>query len=220
MIIVPPHPVLFEYSRLPRWVGSEVLVSIVVTSCEDALHICESLGSVAEQTHRRIDLVVVDDLSTDLSVPIAREWLQAHQERFERALLIQHAGKLGLARARDTGIAAALANSAFVLEARNTVYPRAVARLLESLEDLRVGAAYSQTEIFGSERRVGHADVWDPTATAPESHIDSMALIFKAAWARIGGYNAGTGESGLGSRFAEHGIDAVFVPEILCRRRS
>ena len=211
---------LFEAERPAA--GAGALVSVVVTLFNYAVFIEECLGSVLGQTHERLELIVVDDASTDDSAERAASWLATHAGRFERAVLIGHAQNQGLPQARNTAFEAARADPVFVLDADNLIYPRAIARLLEAMEDTGAGVAYSQLEWFGAERRLGQADVWDRALFEPANYVDAMALVSRAAWARVGGYaqlDIGWEDFDLWCRFIEVGIQGVFVPEILCRYR-
>ena len=202
--------------------SEEALVSVVVTLFKYGGYLADCLGSVAAQTHPRLELIVVDDASGDDSAALAQAWLETHRDRFERTELIRHGRNQGLSQARNTAFVAARAEAVFVLDADNTLYPRAVARLLEVMEDTGAGVAYSQLEWFGAERRLGVADVWAPDLFKPANYVDAMALVSKAAWARVGGYrhlDFGWEDFDLWCGFVEHGIEGVFVPEILCRYR-
>jgi glycosyltransferase involved in cell wall biosynthesis len=202
--------------------GDGPLVSVVVTLFEYGRFLEDCLGSVAAQTHPRLELVVLDDASRDDSAELARAWLERNQARFERALLLRHRRNQGLSQARNTAVGAARAEAVMVLDADNMLYPRAVARLLEAMEDTGAGVAYSQVEWFGAERRLGYADVWDGELFKPANYVDAMALVSRTAWARVGGYahlDIGWEDFELWCRFVEEGIEGVFVPEILCRYR-
>ena len=75
---------------------------MVVSLYNYAGRIEEALNSVAEQTETALELVVVDDVSTDDGVEVVRAWMQAHQTRFSRCLLLRHRRNSGLAAARNT----------------------------------------------------------------------------------------------------------------------
>jgi len=206
----------------PKPPGPEVLVSVTVTCCDEEPFLRECLWSVAAQSHGCLELIIVDDSSSDQSANIAQDWLRGNHGRFDRAVLIQHARREGLSQALDTAFTAALASYVFVLPANKGIFPRAIARLLESIEDTNTGATYSQIEIFGEATGLGRADIWDPEVLRLNDYIGPMALVSKAAWARVGGYTSGGGwdGSGLWRKFIENGIDGMFVPEILCRSRA
>jgi glycosyltransferase involved in cell wall biosynthesis len=202
--------------------GRENVVTVAVTLYNYAQFVGTCLDSVFAQTYGPIDLVVVDDASTkDDSVTVARDWLVGHSERFERVLLLKHQRNQGLATARNTGFARALGGSVFVIDADNIIYPRAVARLYEVLRDTGVGAVYSQLEFFGSEQRLGYADIWLSERFKSGNYVDAMALVSKSAWRSVGGYRHMDGweDYDFWCKFVERGLEAAYVPEILCRYR-
>jgi glycosyltransferase involved in cell wall biosynthesis len=199
------------------------LVTVAVSLYNYARFLPECLDSVAAQTHAALDLIVVDDRSTrDDSAPAARRWLEANAARFQRALLLQHERNQGLAQARNTAFAHARGAAVFVLDADNTIYPRAIARLTEALEDDEAAAAYTQIEQFGDTPGMGPADLWNPDDLARGNYIDAMALIRRDVWAAVGGYThleGGWEDFDFWCKLVDHGLHGVYVPEILCRYR-
>jgi len=198
------------------------LVSITVSLFNYGRFLEECLASVAAQTHPDLELIIVDDCSTDGSEKVAATWLAQHKRRFARALLVRHLQNQGLSQARNTGFLLANADFVFALDADNVIYPRAIARLYEALAGTDFGVAYSQLETFDEAPGLGYADIWDPAHLARGNYIDAMALIAKWAWQKVGGYTLmkfGWEDYDLWCKFVEHGIAGVFVPEILCRYR-
>ena len=198
------------------------LVSVVVSLFDYGRHIGECLDSVAAQEHAPLELIVVDDGSTDDSAERAREWMEAAQGRFARTTLLRHRVNQGLADARNTGFAHALADPVLVLDADNGLFPRAVGRLLECLEDSGAAAAYAQTAFFEGAEGPGYGDVWTPERFRRANYVDAMALVSRRAWARVGGYvhlEHGWEDFDFWCRFVEAGLRGVFLPEMLCRYR-
>ena len=210
---------LFEHEGEP---GEGTPVSVAVSLFNYANFIDEALDSVAAQTHRRLELIVVDDASTDASADAAHAWLEDNAGRFERVLLLRHRENQGLSQARNTAFEQARAEAVFVLDADNVLYPRAIARLLEAMEDSGAAVAYSQLEWFGAVSRLGYADVWDGELFKPANYVDAMALVSRDAWSTIGGYrhlDIGWEDFEFWCRCVEQGLEGVFVPEVLCRYR-
>ncbi|GBQ13424.1 glycosyltransferase family 2 protein [Komagataeibacter rhaeticus] len=199
------------------------LISICLTNYNYGCYIIDALDSIAAQTHTALDLVVVDDHSTkDGSVDLITAWMEANQKRFWRASLIVHARNLGPSAARNTAFGHAMGTFVFVMDADNTIYPRALARLHEAARDGGFDATYSQIEFFGREQRLGLADIWDPMQMARENYVDVMALVRRQAWMDVDGYShidAGWEDYDFWLKFMDHGLEAGYVPEILCRYR-
>jgi glycosyltransferase involved in cell wall biosynthesis len=186
--------------------------------------VTEALDSVVAQDLKHLDLIVVDDASTDGGERRVLDWLQFNHERFGRAMLLRHAHNQGLAAARNQGFAAAATPYVFVLDADNQVYPRCLTACLETAEAHRADMVYTILEVFGDHTGIMGTDVWDPTALQHGNYIDAMALISRGAWEQVGGYRrvpiAGWEDYDFWLKFAEAGLDALRVPEILCRYRQ
>ncbi|CAN5226187.1 hypothetical protein BH10PSE6_BH10PSE6_00910 [soil metagenome] len=80
--------------------SDEEAVGVVVPMYNSEHTIAATLASICAQTHRRLDVVVVDDGSTDGSARIAEGWCG----RDPRVRLI-HQGNAGVAAARNAGAA-------------------------------------------------------------------------------------------------------------------
>lgn len=198
-------------------------VTVVVTLYNYAHHIVGALESAAAQTIRQLDLVVIDDCSTDRSLATARDWLETHGNRFSRARLLRNRTNYGLSDTRNIGFEAAHTEYVMVLDADNEMLPTAVERLLAACHHSGAAASYSIVEHFGEERHLGPTYVWDPERFARGNYVDAMALIRRDAWEAVGGYHqfevAGWEDYDLWCGFVDRGLYGVFVPQILCRYR-
>jgi glycosyltransferase involved in cell wall biosynthesis len=211
---------VFEDSReTPEGTG----VSVVVTLFNYGKFVIAALDSVREQTHRNIELIVINDRSTDEGEAIVRSWMKDNCWRFAHTVLLTNAKNYGLATSRNTGFHVARNEFVFVLDADNEIYPRAIERLLAACELSGDKAAFSQLEMFGEERGTGAAYVWDPDRLARYNYIDAMALVRRSVWQELEGYahfeTPGWEDYDLWCRFVEKGYAATFVPQILCRYR-
>src|SRR4051812_39382486 len=100
--------------------------TVIVSLFNYSKYIVECLDSVAAQTFAALDLVIVDDCSTDNSVAIAQAWCERHADRFNRCQLLQHKQNRGLPHARNAAFTAAATPYVFVLDADNIIYPRCI----------------------------------------------------------------------------------------------
>jgi GT2 family glycosyltransferase len=218
-IITPPCSVQFESIRHP-----DSRVTVVVTLYNYADVVIEALDSVHAQDLEDLDLIVVDDRSTDGGEQGVLTWLRAQSDRFGRAVLVRHTDNQGLAAARNQGFALAATPFVFVLDADNQLYSRCLTACLGTAEANDADAVYTLLEIFGDSQGVMGTDLWDPAALQVVNYIDAMALIRRAAWQQVGGYRrmpaTGWEDYDLWHKFAEAGLEALRVPEILCRYRK
>src|SRR5688572_21400242 len=67
--------------------GRDPLVSVVIPIYNHAHYLPQCLDSVARQAHPRIEVIAIDDGSSDASLAVAQAWFDAHGHRFERWLL-------------------------------------------------------------------------------------------------------------------------------------
>lgn len=199
------------------------LISVCVTVFNYAAYLPDCLDAVATQTHGPLDLIIVDDKSEqDDSLAVAVAWAAENAARFHRVQVLAMPRNQGPAAARNAAFLAASGDTVFIIDADNEIYPRCIARLHAAVQNGGFDATYAQLEYFGTERRIGSADIWDPAVIAEENYVDVMALVKKSAWARIGGFShieEGWEDYDFWLKFIEAGFTAGYVPEILCRYR-
>lgn len=201
------------------------LVTVAVSLHNYGRFIVDALESIASQTLARIELVIVDDASTDRGPERTTRWLHRHGRRFIRARLLRRVTNAGLAAARNLALADARAPHFFVLDADNALYPRCLERLAAALAADRTCAfAYPVIETFGDTRSLIGTPVWSRARLAGGNYIDAMAMLRTARLRAIGGYARmavpGWEDYDLWCRMAEYGWTGVRVPEILARYRT
>ncbi|GAB3196522.1 hypothetical protein GCM10027261_19440 [Geodermatophilus arenarius] len=118
-------------------------VTVVVTTYQHAHLLGAALESIAAQTRRADEVVVVDDGSTDDPGSVVAQWPGTTFIRQENR---------GLSAARNTGLHAATSSHVLFLDADDLLTPVAVAAGLHSAER-HPGAAF----VYGAHRRVDAA---------------------------------------------------------------
>lgn len=223
MLQVHPYQLVFSQSGA---LVSQVTVCISLYNYQN--YIVETLQSVYEQTHFGLDLVVVEDCSTDDSRAIAERWLRENRQRFNAVHLAQHKQNQGLSAARNTAVSVSATPYVFILDADNLLYPRCVERCLEALEaDCQASVSYPIIEKFGEEQALIGNVVWNRDRFKRKNCIDAMSLIRRRDLAVVGGYSelAAVGKLGwedyeLWCKFIDRNFYGVPVPEILARYRT
>jgi GT2 family glycosyltransferase/glycosyltransferase involved in cell wall biosynthesis len=193
-------------------------VTVVVPLHDYADTIVEALESVRAQSLNLLDLVVVDDASSDASGEVARAWMAKNAERFGRIVLLRNHRNQGLATTRNAGFAAAETPFVLPLDADNRLLPDCAEKCLDAIK--RTGAAfvYPALEKFGDGNGVFSDRPYDPARFAAANYIDATALVRLAAWAAVGGYHNvryGWEDYDFWCRFAEQGFFGTQVPEVL-----
>ena len=104
------------------------LISVVVPAFNAAATILETLKSVSQQTYRHLEVVVVDDGSTDNTVALIRRYISS-DPRFR--LILQPNG--GVASARNAGIGASRGEFVAFIDADDLWHPTKIAKQIEAL---------------------------------------------------------------------------------------
>jgi GT2 family glycosyltransferase len=132
--------------------GAAPLVSILVLNWNGEAFVAECLDSLLAQTYPRVELIVVDNASTDRSVPLIRE-------RYgDRVRLIVNETNLGFAAGNNVGIAAS--RGAYVLLINNDAVAEpgwAEALVREAETDPRVGMCASKIVTYDDPRVIDSA---------------------------------------------------------------
>lgn len=189
--------------------------------------ITTALSSVRDQSLQGIELIVVDDASTDRSLETAQNWLQQNHAGFSRVVLIQHSGNAGLAAARNTAFEAATTDWCFVLDADNHLHPQAVERCLQIARDVTSEIAVIHPLIHQScndeaspqqARRLISGMSWQQHQFKRTNYIDAMALIRRSAWRDVGGYSHiedGWEDYDFWCKLIDKGYQGVLCPQVL-----
>ena len=198
------HEVVFETDSC----GSAE-VTVVISLYNHACYVEEALGSVRAQTLDTLDLIVVDDRSTDASLEVALRWIQSHAARFNRVGLLRNRANSGIARTRNTGFDAAETPYVLALDADNRLLPECVAACLRTAQHTGAAFAYPVIRKFGVSQDLLGTQDYDPHRLIFGNYIDAMALISKAAWVAAGGFNheqRGWEDFDFWCRLAERGL--------------
>jgi glycosyltransferase involved in cell wall biosynthesis len=173
-----------------------------------------------------LEILVLDDCSTDRTLDAVLEWMEPRGHVLGRVLT--RPVNRGLGAGRNDLLRTARGEYAFMLDADNSVYPAAIARLSEALDaDPDAAFAYCMLERHRSGRSVGllSEGPWEPERLRSGNYVDAMAMLRRVAVLELGGYSEdirlyGWEDFDLWCRIAERGGHGVFVPEILCRYRQ
>jgi GT2 family glycosyltransferase len=189
--------------------GEEESVGVVVPMYNAERTIAATLASLCAQTHRRLDIVVVDDGSTDGSAAIVESWCR----RDERVRLIPQANA-GVAAARNAGAAATPARFLAFVDADDLWAPTKIEYQLAALRDggAAAGLAYcwyasidqhDRVVSFGPQPLLEGGVVRD-LCNANWIGNGSSLLLRREAFERVGGY-----ETGLRARRAQGAEDLL-----------
>jgi glycosyltransferase involved in cell wall biosynthesis len=190
----------------------------VVIPCHDqGRYVGEALASVQAQTHPAIEVVVVDDGSTDETPEVLR------QVRDPRLRVLTQ-GNRGLPAARNAGIALARGDYFLPLDADDRIEPTMIEACLRVLEARpRLGFAFTHLRLFGEEQGVYKQPPYNFYRQLLSNGVSVCALVRKQAWVEAGGYNEamilGAADWDFWIACGERGWHGALVPEpLFCYR--
>lgn len=216
-IRVPEHEILFEYDKkLPS------SVSIIITLHNYERYIEEALESARLQTLDDIELIIVDDDSTDASLDRTYSWLEKNSKRFNRAVLARNLSNQGAGLTRNTAIDIADSLYYMALDADNKLLPECCTYCLHAIQESGMAFAYPVIKKFGMDDALISDKGYHPALLIPGNYIDAMAMISKEAWAMVGGYSsqcASWDDFDFWCKLADHGLCGTHVNRILAEYR-
>lgn len=110
--------------------GQHDLISIIIPIFNRAELVVDALESLLQQTHRHLQIIAIDDGSTDDTLAVMQEWSARHPD-FRVDIVEQE--NSGVAAARNAGLRVAEGEFIFFLDSDDLVYPFALAELLEAM---------------------------------------------------------------------------------------
>lgn len=195
---------------------SRPLVSIVVVNHNYGRYLGEAIESALAQTYEPLEVLVVDDGSTDDSVAVA--------EGYPVELIQQD--NAGVSCARNRGARAADGELLVFLDADDVLEPEYVARCWEVLSAAPSSVAYVYTtmRLFGTEHGIFESRAFSRSFLLRHGNfIHASALMRRAVFDRAGGFDPswalGYEDYELYVRMLHLGYTGVLLDEPLLRYR-
>ena len=172
----------------------KIRVSVVVPAYNAGRWIGRTLKSVQEQSVSDLEIIVVDDGSTDETARIVREF----QKNDPRIVLIEQANG-GVAKARNAGIAAARSDFVAPLDGDDLWHPKRLELHLQAFAELPgVALVYSPSVLIDDNDRIITSSIYvDIQGNVFEPHLcfnfigNGSSITVRTNVARdIGGYSS------------------------------
>ncbi len=190
-------------------------VSCIIPVHNGARYLAETIRSVLDQTLPPLEIIVVDDRSTDASAAVAAD--------FGEPVRLVRAAHAGVSAARNEGIRLARGDLLAFLDADDLFLPRKlelqVARF-RARPELELSSCL--TENFWSPELVADGLERDPVLTAPWPRALISWLLRPSLMARVGKFDERmplSQDVDWNLRAEACGAVAETLPDVLCRRR-
>ncbi len=155
-------------------------IAVIIVNWNGRRHLERSLGAMGAQTYRALDVVVVDNASTDGSKEMVRD-------RFPEVRLIENTSNLGFAAANNVGIKDSSAPFVATLNNDTEARPDWLERLIApALSDDSVGMVASKMVFAHRPGMINSAGIaldragiaWDRLGGEPDSRAGSVQEVF------------------------------------------
>ena len=219
----PAHTLLWSHES-----STPAAAAVCISSFNYADRLPAALESCRLQSLAALELVIVDDASSDASPEHCQRWLEEHGSRFCRVLLLRHLSNGGLAAARNTAFSAASSPWCFVLDADNVLDPKALAQCLAIAEASPASSAvvHPLIRICNDHNQphglVGGGHAWQREQLQAGNVVDAMALVRRSAWQAVGGYShipGGWEDFDFWCKLIAAGQHGVLCPQVLATYR-
>lgn len=164
--------------------GAQPLVSIIIPCFNPGIDLVESVESALAQTYPAVEIVIVDDGSTD---PVTLDLLKNND--WPRTKIIRQANA-GPASARNHAIREAHGVYILPLDADDKISPTYIeqaVRVLENEQD--VGVVYCQATKFGAVNGAWHLPAYNIRELVIDNVIFVTSLFRRADWEQVGGFS-------------------------------
>lgn len=208
-----PHEILAQFGD-----GRTPDATVIIPIWNGAQFLPDCFDHVFAQQDVAIELVLVDDGSTDGSAQQAIAILRDNAERLARAVVVRHATNAGPAAARNTGMRLATTGAALLLDVDNVIYPRCVRRCLDALAASEAAFVYPILRRVGLEGGLLSFQLFDRVRLARGNYIDNLSMVRRSVWAEVGGFPEdfeALEDYAFWLRLIEHGHEGAAIPEIL-----
>lgn len=191
-------------------------VSIIIPCYNQAKFVSETIESALKQTYENLEIVIVNDASTDNSVEIIKSYV----DKYANIAFINQSVNGGLSNSRNIAIEAATGEYILPLDSDDIIAPSYVEKAAKILdENPQIGMVYCEAEFFGAKNGKWELCEYNKDNFIFNNCIFCSALYRKSTWLQAGKYNLnmnlGYEDYDMWLSFIELGFEPYRIPEVL-----
>lgn len=196
-------------------------VSVIIPCFNQAKYLEDAINSVLNQTYKNIEIILINDASTDNTKEIAKKYLN----KVDNFVFIDNKTNLGLSSSRNIGISNSSGEYILPLDADDEIKPTYIEKAVSILDsNEKIGIVYSKAEFFGVISGEWELPAYNLKNFILENCIFCSALYRKKDWLKAGKYDETMKNAledwDLWLSFIELGFEPYQIPEILFRYRK
>lgn len=191
-------------------------VSIIIPCFNCEKFIAETLDSALAQTYNNIEIVIIDDCSTDNSAEIIDSYVQKH----DNIIFLKNEENKGVIFSRNRAIKTATGEYILPLDADDKIAPTYIEKASKILDEKpEIGIVYCKANLFGAKNKKWNLPEYNEFKIKYENIIFVSSLFRKSDFEKVGGYKeymkCGYEDWDLWLSFIERGIKPYQIPEVL-----
>ncbi len=152
------------------------LVSVIVTNYNYAKYVGQCIESAINQTYKPIEIVVINDGSTDNSDQVIKKYTNKHPE-----IKYINQKNQGANVIRNKGIRLAKGDYIFLLDADNWLNPDHIEKLVKKAKETNADVVYSDLQHFGDDNELFITPEFNLLILKTRNFIDTGSLIKKTS---------------------------------------
>lgn len=127
------------------------LFSIIIPTYNRSHFIVEALDSVISQTYRPIEIVLIDDGSTDNTRNVVRDWFKAYEDDSKLSLRYIYQQNMGPSAARNRGIQEVPSGYVLFFDSDDRLYPQCLDKFAAAFKSRKADLVVSGYNIFDND---------------------------------------------------------------------
>lgn len=196
-------------------------VSIIIPCYNQGKYVAEAINSALRQTFKDIEIVCVNDGSTDNSVEI----IKSFENKYKNLIFLNNEENRGVIYSRNFAIKNCNGTYILPLDADDIIEPTYVEKAVKILDNNpNIGIVYCKAKIFGNYDKYWNLKPFNKSDILYENCIFCSAFFRKSDFIKIGGYNNnmkyGYEDYDLWLSFIEQGLEVFQINEILFSYRQ
>lgn len=196
-------------------------VSVIIPCYNQSEYIEEAILSVVNQTYPNIEIICIDDCSSDNSAQIIKSLV----EQYKNIVFLSNIENVGVVKSRNKAVEVSTGQYILPLDGDDIIsesYIEKAVKILEEKPD--IGICYCRARFIGEKSGEWLLPKFDSDKLLYSNHIFASALFRKADFIVAGGYKDymkdGFEDWDLWLSFVEMGLSAYKINEILFSYRQ
>jgi glycosyltransferase involved in cell wall biosynthesis len=198
-------------------------ISIIIPSFNQAEYLEDAIESCYNQTMSPLEIIVVDDGSTDNSLEIAKRYEFKEFPMIESPVKVISQVNKGLASARNTGIMNARGDYILPLDADDMLKENAIARITKEIIQYNPDIVAPSFKEFGKSDREVILTGFTMEDLKVANRIGYFSAVRRSVLLEVGGYNPkmkwGFEDYDLSFDLFKRGKTIAIIPEVLVMYR-